>query len=83
MPAASFAEYTWGRPLDEPLRPLTDAPYAVRDAVPLTPANTIRFLDAIEQRLQSPHGFLAEELEVRIRRIFRGDEHDFGGFRQG
>lgn len=53
IPAASFGEYTWGRPLDEPLRPLTDAPYAVRDAVPLTPANTVRFLDAVEQRLQT------------------------------
>ena len=53
VPSASFGEYTWGRPMDEPLRPLTTAAYAVRDSVPLTPAGTIRFLDEIEQRLQS------------------------------
>lgn len=53
VPASTFAEYTWGRPIDEPLRALADAPFAVRDGVPLTPANTIRFLDAIERRLQS------------------------------
>ena len=53
VPAASFGEYTWGRTIDEPLRPLTTAPYAVRDSVPLTPAGTIRLLDEVEQRLQS------------------------------
>ena len=53
VPAAHFGEYTWGRPLDEPLRSLTDADYAVRDAVPLTPANTIRFLDSVEHGLQT------------------------------
>ncbi|WP_404382447.1 alpha-(1-_3)-arabinofuranosyltransferase [Knoellia locipacati] len=53
VPAANFAEYTWGRPLDEPLRPLTSAPYAVRDGVPLAPAGTIRLLDEVERRLQT------------------------------
>ncbi|KGN32692.1 hypothetical protein N802_17195 [Knoellia sinensis KCTC 19936] len=53
LPAANFGEYFWGRTIDEPLRPLTTAPYAVRDAVPLAPAGTIRMLDEIERRLQS------------------------------
>ncbi|MFW5471560.1 alpha-(1-_3)-arabinofuranosyltransferase domain-containing protein [Knoellia sp. CPCC 206435] len=53
VPAANFAEYTWGRPLDEPLRPLTSSPYAVRDGVPLAPAGTIRLLDEVERRLQT------------------------------
>ena len=53
LPSASFGEYTWGRTIDEPLRSLTTAPYAVRDAVPLTPAGTIRFLDEITRRAQS------------------------------
>ncbi|MFN8098204.1 MAG: alpha-(1-_3)-arabinofuranosyltransferase family protein [Dermatophilaceae bacterium] len=53
LPAASFGEYTWGRTIDEPLRSLTTASYAVRDAVPLTPAGTIRFLDEIERRAQT------------------------------
>ncbi|WP_156969664.1 alpha-(1-_3)-arabinofuranosyltransferase domain-containing protein [Knoellia subterranea] len=53
VPASSFGEYVWGRPMDEPLRALTTAAYAVRDAVPLTPAGTIRLLDEVESRLQT------------------------------
>lgn len=53
VPAASFGEYVWGRPMDEPLRALTTAAYAVRDAVPLAPAGTIRLLDEVEERLQT------------------------------
>ena len=53
VPASSFGEYDWGRTIDEPIRPLSDAGYAVRDAVPLTPAGTTRVLDAVEQRLQT------------------------------
>ncbi|EAP99242.1 hypothetical protein JNB_03700 [Janibacter sp. HTCC2649] len=53
VPAANFGEYTWGRTIDEPLRSLSTAPYAVRDAVPLTPAGTIRLLDEVERRLQT------------------------------
>lgn len=53
VPASSFGEYFWGRPMDEPLRSLTSASFAVRDAVPLTPAGTIRLLDEIESRLQT------------------------------
>lgn len=53
VPSSSFAEYRWGRTIDEPLRALTPSPYAVRDAVPLTPAGTIRLLDEVELRGQS------------------------------
>lgn len=55
IPAANFGEYSWGRTIDEPLRALTSAPYAVRDGVPLTPAGTVRLLDDVERRLQSGH----------------------------
>lgn len=56
VPAANFGEYQWGRTIDEPLRPLTHASYAVRDAVPFAPAGTIRLLDEIERRLQTGRG---------------------------
>lgn len=53
VPASSFGEYTWGRTIDEPLRALTSAPVAVRDAVPLAPAGAIRLLDEVERRLHT------------------------------
>jgi arabinofuranan 3-O-arabinosyltransferase len=53
VPASNFDEYTWGRPLDLVLRTQTSAATAVRDAVPLTPANTVRLLDSVETRLQT------------------------------
>jgi arabinofuranan 3-O-arabinosyltransferase len=67
VPAASFGEYDWGRTLDEPVRPLSAADYGVRDAVPLTPAGTIRFLDDVEHRLQTGTA-LRGEVEV-LRRL--------------
>ncbi|WP_162259392.1 alpha-(1-_3)-arabinofuranosyltransferase family protein [Phycicoccus sp. Soil803] len=53
VPASNFDEYTWGRPLDLVLRTQTSTDTAVRDAVPLTPANTVRLLDSVETRLQT------------------------------
>jgi arabinofuranan 3-O-arabinosyltransferase len=53
VPASNFDEYTWGRPLDLVLRTQTATDTAVRDAVPLTPANTVRLLDSVETRLQT------------------------------
>jgi arabinofuranan 3-O-arabinosyltransferase len=51
VPGSSFADYYWGRPGDEPLQPLARSPWAVRNAIPLTPPETIRMLDAVQQRL--------------------------------
>lgn len=56
VPGSSFANYAWGSPRDEPLQVLGEKPWAVRNAVPLTPPGTIRMLDAIESRIASGTG---------------------------
>ncbi|AKK04124.1 alpha-(1-_3)-arabinofuranosyltransferase domain-containing protein [Corynebacterium epidermidicanis] len=47
LPATSFARQTWGWTRDEPLQPLLEVPWVVRDAVPLVPPEAIRSLDGI------------------------------------
>jgi arabinofuranan 3-O-arabinosyltransferase len=56
VPAASFADFTWGSTKDEPFQALLKRPMAVRDAVPLGSAGTTRWLDEIERRLGSGVG---------------------------
>lgn len=56
VPAASFAEHTWGTTRDEPLQALMERPFAVRDAVPLGGAGSTRWLDEIQRRLGSGDG---------------------------
>ncbi|MCH8614031.1 alpha-(1-_3)-arabinofuranosyltransferase domain-containing protein [Arsenicicoccus dermatophilus] len=53
VPAAPFAELTWGAPRDEPLQALMRRPFAVRDAVPLGSAGATRLLDEVERSLRT------------------------------
>ncbi|MFN8018213.1 MAG: alpha-(1-_3)-arabinofuranosyltransferase family protein [Acidimicrobiales bacterium] len=62
LPGSSFAEYRWGRPLDEPLSPAGRTPWAVRDLIPLGGNGSTRLLDGIDRALATdalPPGFVA------------------------
>ena len=64
LPGSRFPDYVWGSSNDEPLQVLDRAPYAVRNAVPLAPPGTIRYLDGVEQQLATgaPSAGLADYL---------------------
>lgn len=51
LPASPFAEYSWGRPLDEPLQWLAKSPWGVRSLIPLGGVGITRLMDGIEQEL--------------------------------
>lgn len=53
LPKARFARQTWGNTRDEPLQPLLDVPWVVRDSVPLVPPEAIRALDGVQRELES------------------------------
>ena len=50
-PAASFGEYTWGRPLDEPLSVLASSSWSVRSLVPFGSNGNDQVMDALEASL--------------------------------
>jgi arabinofuranan 3-O-arabinosyltransferase len=52
-PGASFGEYTWGRPIDEPLTVLTETSWSVRSLVPVGSNGNDQVLDAVESSLDS------------------------------
>jgi arabinofuranan 3-O-arabinosyltransferase len=56
VPGSSFGSYEWGSPNDEPMQPLAESPWDVRNAIPLSPEGHIRMLDAVEERLARGEG---------------------------
>ncbi len=64
-PSMPFAEMDWGFTRDEPLQPLTDVPWVVRDAVPLVPPEAIRGLDGVQDQLGRGEG--VESLAATLR----------------
>lgn len=51
LPSSAFGTYAWGSTGDEPIQPLANSAWAVRNSVPLTSASTIRWLDAITDQV--------------------------------
>ena len=56
LPGSRFAQYDWGRAGDEPMQALANTPWDVRNAVPLSSAGHIRWLDGIERRVADGRG---------------------------
>lgn len=51
LPSSAFGDYAWGTTSDEPIQPLATSAWAVRNAVPLTSASTIRWLDSVTDQV--------------------------------
>ena len=56
VPGTGFAEYTWGRPVDEPMQALAEAPWAIRSQIPLGSEGNTRLMDAVEDALADGRG---------------------------
>jgi arabinofuranan 3-O-arabinosyltransferase len=82
LPGAPFASSTWGDPRDEPLQPFAQAPWLVRDGVPLGSGGLTRVLTAIEDRVATGYGGpeLGRALSsLGVRRVLLRNDLDWRG----
>lgn len=56
LPSSNFGEYTWGRPVDEPLASLSHVSWVLRNAVPLGAPGATRWMDAVDEAVRSGRG---------------------------
>ncbi len=56
IPGSGFGIQTWGWTMEEPLQAVARSPWVTRSQVPLTPAQTIRMLSALETYLETGAG---------------------------
>lgn len=56
IPGSGFGIQTWGWTMEEPLQAVARSPWVTRSQVPLTPAQTIRMLSALEVYLETGAG---------------------------
>lgn len=69
LPSAPFGNQTWGNTRDEPIQPLAEVPWAVRDAIPLVPPEAIRALDGLCNSLNSGRAVPALDQTLRANGI--------------
>lgn len=67
VPGAKRGEYLWGRPLDEPLQPLSKVRWATNTIVPWGSAGGSRLMAAIDERFATGRG--SAGLSATLRRI--------------
>ncbi|GII91099.1 coagulation factor 5/8 type [Sinosporangium siamense] len=56
VPGSRFGEYTWGRPMDEPMQQLSTVRWAQRQVAAAGSVGLVRLLDAIDTRLTEGRG---------------------------
>lgn len=79
LPGSAFGEYTWGRPLDEPLASLLEGDWAIRDLIPLGGNGSTRLLDGIDSALLGdslPPGFTTALQRAGVRYLLVRNDLD-------
>ncbi len=81
VPGSRFPQYDWGNSGDEPIQALGQAPWDIRNAIPLTEAGHIRWLDSIERQIADGFGGpdLADELAAGgVRYVLARNDLSYG-----